>query len=195
MNKSELADRYLEDSLESIKQLIKDAFLKGYEAGAANKPSSVNINGMNFVDLGLPSGTLWASPKKKTIGYGMGYPKYSYSEIKDENIPTIHDVEELLKNCKTTTDSHDVVILVGPLGNVLKVYTKDFLTYNGQYANKNPFQGEETPEDANYFWIKSDVSGNTAKVLGIFNDGSICVREHFIGFKLPVFLVKRKEVL
>jgi len=61
MNKEELAEAFLMDKIDSIKSLIKEAFYKGYKQGVLKATLCINIDGIEFVDLGLPSGTLWSS--------------------------------------------------------------------------------------------------------------------------------------
>lgn len=191
MNAEQLAQQYLESNNDRINELIKDAFINGYEEGLKNKPKSISVNGSDFIDLGLPSGTLWAKPQTRTFGYGSGYKKYALSEIANEDLPTIEDVEELMKHCRTIIDTDHLVYIVGPSGNRLKIYTKDFTSKYFDYNNKNYYQGEGAPENGNLFWIKSDVGNDKAKVLAIFDDGSMCIREHFTGYELPLLLVKK----
>lgn len=191
MDVEKLALQFIDTNNDKINALIKDAFIKGFEEGLKNKPNSIHINGSDFIDLGLPSGKFWAKPISATFGYGKGYKTFAFSETANEDIPTIEDVEELKKHCRTIIDTDHVVYIVGPSGKRLKIYTKDYTSKYFEHNNKNYYQGEDVPEDGNLFWIKSDVENDKAKVLAIFEDGSMEIREHFTGFKLPLLFVRK----
>ena len=70
MNKEELAEAFVLDKVDSIKYLVKEAFIKGYEQGVLQASLCVNVDGTEFVDLGLPSGTLWSSCPLWHCNYG-----------------------------------------------------------------------------------------------------------------------------
>ena len=50
---------------EALKQVVADAYMAGYDAGYQDGVDKVAkdsaLEGVEYVDLGLPSGTLWAS--------------------------------------------------------------------------------------------------------------------------------------
>lgn len=55
MNKDELAEIFILDKADSIKSFIKEAFINGYEQGVLQASLCLNVDGTEFVDLGLSS--------------------------------------------------------------------------------------------------------------------------------------------
>lgn len=103
-----------------------------------------------WVDLGLPSGTLWKrNPESKN-----GELKFSYSEacelFGENNLPTMAQWEELENVCKYKW-SDDVMgyVFTGPNGNSLIIYNEQYgiwsrTEYNSSRCyvmDKNPYAG------------------------------------------------------
>ena len=88
---------------------------------------------MNYIDLGLPSGNLWAD-----CNIGANEPLnsgtyYTIDEIGVDNIPTEDDFQELLDNCHYlffTKNGIDVYRFTGPNGNRIYLPATSFM-YNG----------------------------------------------------------------
>ena len=70
MNKEELAEAFVMDKVDGLRSLIKEAYQKGYEQGALQTSLCISMDGIEFVDLGLPSGTLWSSCPLWHCNYG-----------------------------------------------------------------------------------------------------------------------------
>ena len=83
-----------------------------------------------FIDLDLPSGTLWATENEPE--------KYQFNKARKifcEQLPSIKSWEELIKNCRRESDiEHKRLILTGPNGNKLYLPTTDF-NYEGSVCS------------------------------------------------------------
>lgn len=202
MTKEELAQQYADEKTKAFAEAIKDAYLKGYEQGELYVASTINIDGVDYVDLGLPSGTLWAAPKSKLNGFCSSYEMYSFVEANKVNIPIVEQFEELKKNCRTVNHPRPAskqVDIVGLYGQRIEVCTCNYDNpYNG-FTNHNDYQGEgadtwaSDKHSENIFGLKSSVEDGKAKAFKIDDDGDWRVCKHFAGFKLPLFLVKSKQ--
>lgn len=181
MTKDELTEQIINDVISKIQPLVKEAFLKGYELGELQTALTVKVDGVEYVDLGLPSGTLWSKTPFKG-NYSNSYARFCYDDAQKLNIPTKEQCEELLANKKNIT-SGSRVETVGANGQRLITYVSE--SYLGENC-KSP----------NKFWIKGEPdSSHNAPVLTAYadNDGLYKVSSHFTGYRLPVFLVKSKS--
>ncbi len=188
---------YYESHQMQIKELIMNAYEEGYRHGL-KKSHDLTIEGVRFVDLGLPSGTLWSSPVYQ-FPLDCGYYNYvmeSYNDVSDLSIPALEDFQELLQYCKVIfkegSRSGEVVI-VGPSGERIVVETKNHLNRpENPNSHMRLRQGENVPSGINMFWLKSEISGGDAKV-GVIdtNTGTFYHSKHYIGLKLPYLLIKK----
>ena len=87
---------------DALNKVVADAYLAGYNAGyqdGYNKvvKDSVSV-GSEFVDLGLPSGTLWSSDYvKDDNGNAIYVPQENSANYE---IPTYEQFKELMDECK-----------------------------------------------------------------------------------------------
>lgn len=184
MTKEELAEQYANEKAAEFTQAIKEAYLKGYELGELHTASTINVDGVKYHDLGLPSGTLWSEPLDRPLF--SGYRFFTYIEAVKLNIPTVEQFEEL-KKYTGTVNHPNYIDIAGVSGERITVLTKD--------EEKNKHKGENTRYDEPWFWLKSEADGSDAKVARIDNCGILLTGSHFKGYKLPVFLVKNKTEL
>lgn len=105
MNISEQAKTYAEGKVqEALTAVVEKAYSDGYQAGYNDAIEKLNNgvqelegDGITYVDLGLPSGTLWASDYlRDKNGKIVSLP---YIEAAPLNIPTQEQFEELKKYC------------------------------------------------------------------------------------------------
>ncbi len=189
MTKEELAAQYAASKMEEINALLQEAYLKGYEQGGLKVASTINVDGVKYYDLGLPSGTLWSSPLCDQNGYRF----LPYLEAEKLNIPTTNQFVELRQFTRPTVRQIDgcFVEVVG-LTERLPVWVQ-----NGKGYMAKRYEGEGLEQRINAFWLKSSLkNGRTAEALAIRDgDGDMFVIDHFAGYKLPVILVKNKADL
>lgn len=192
----EKANSYVE---ENVNNVLKEAFAKvyadGYRDGYKDREEEISIDLQDdetvFVDLGLPSGTKWSSDYLKDDNNG-DYLPYGKAELL--SIPTIEQWEELQGNCKWEFDIDNAYDLcearcVGPNGNTLRFIRTGKKNINSQSESWEVF-----------FWVKDDKDGNNKSAVHMYNAakggnrkiGVTNIEDFFIGYKLPVRLVKTK---
>lgn len=184
MSKEELAETFVMDKADCIKALIKEAFYKGYEQGVLQTSLCVNMDGIEFVDLGLPSGTLWSSCPLWHCNYGYKLTLFSHVEAEKLSIPDVQQWQELLNYCLFKDD-----MIISPNGMRIGYSWAP----NGHYKMYN--LGEECQEANNMFWLKGDPDSDFLAPTMVFDNNVNGTNKHFSGYKLPVFLVKEKTDL
>ena len=175
MTKEELAQQYAEEKAAEMAELLKAAYLKGYEQGELKVACSISIEGVEYYDLGLPSGTLWSKP------FGSyGYKLFSYNDAsRFDGLPTEAQWEEL-KKCRIYDD-----YIIGCSG--MRIYI------DTSRSNYTDYRGENVPEGYNYFWLKSEMDEKGEAKAGRFNADGLSIVSHFAGYKLPIMLTKKIE--
>ena len=93
----ELSANYAtEKTNEMMSQIVAQAFADGYRMGYKDREDEIPVDlrdgNTEYVDLGLPSGTLWAADYEKEEGNRMYIP---YSRASLLNIPTKDQWKEL----------------------------------------------------------------------------------------------------
>ena len=180
---------------DALNKVVADAYLAGYNAGyqdGYNKvvKDSVSV-GSEFVDLGLPSGTLWSSDYVKKDDNDMTI-YVTQENGADYEIPTYEQFKELMDECKWDQKSeknwtesgfyywHEWAICLGPNGN------KITFEKTGLYEATDSL----TRTSEIFFWLnnKEYFYNNCANItLNSLNIGS---ENMFSGYKLPIRLVK-----
>lgn len=191
MTKEELAKQFAKQKVAELNNLIKEAYLKGYEHGQLDAGVPININGVEYVDLGLPSGTLWSKTSLYYCDYGYRQNRFSYYEAQNLPIPTKAQWDEVQKFC--VFDKENIIGLSGGRIGYKRAPAGYFIRD----------LGEGCEEDKNMFWLKGDIDNENKASTMIYDlkltkNNQITytykgVSRHFIGYKLPVFLVKNKE--
>lgn len=90
MDKSEKLQAYLDAQVEAFASAIEKAYIQGYKDAIdeqARDYIKVVEDGVEYMDLGLPSGTLWAINNPRLV---------TYQESQRLNIPTLEQVQELV---------------------------------------------------------------------------------------------------
>jgi len=183
MNELEKVAEYAEAKLnKALINAIKEAYLDGYKDGCNHVISNKVIeNEVEYIDLGLPSGTLWASDYLRENGDYVFLPKGNAAKF---NLPTKTQFEELISHCEASIETEDSYYMkfLGINGNFIKIRFIEFL--------ENDYM--ENSSSVN-FWIDNDAPENCA-YLGSVGSGFIneihSLQNLFEGHKLPVLLVK-----
>ncbi len=196
MNKEEFANLFVETNFESIKDLLKEAYISGYEQGKIDS-LIYNIDDIQYWDLGLPSGTLWAGPLTIKRSFNS-YKMLSYTDACLLNIPTEEQYKELVDNCQVLFEGNggNSVFIVGKSGKRLQVYTENYMVvqnYPKRFLTDLSCKGEKTPKGENFLWLKSNIDNDHAMVAAVKYNCELSSCKHFTGFNLPVFLVKSKD--
>ena len=194
MNILEQADKYAEGKAnEAITKAIADAYIEGYKAGYKDReeeiPMELRDNKTEYIDLGLPSRTLWSTDYEKLDGDYLYLP---YEKAEYLKIPTKEQWEELKTSCKweyNIDNCHDFIRCrcVGPNGQILKFERTGRIITEGNVDEWEAF-----------FWIEDDSDLNEKNSIHMFNYGKKFNKEigrcelskNFSGYKLPVRLVR-----
>lgn len=184
MDIQEIANSYAEGKAneaitKAIAQAYVDGFKDGYKSGKEN--IKTECEDAEFVDLGLPSGTLWSSDFVKDENGEICY--FTYEEALQYKIPTIEQYNELTSTClrkgfKDNLDQYRGVYFLGTNGNMITFNKTGKLGFN-----------VITNQDISYFWLINDSESNykMSAYLASSNNSKTGV---FCGFKLPVRLVR-----
>lgn len=186
MNIQEEAKKYAKNRIVSvIEQAVAEAYVKGYNAACEelNKEEKrlVEVDGVKFIDFGLPSGTLWSSRLFKD-----GNEKFTYNEAIKYSIPTYDQWQELLNKAIFQVTYFGVKII----------------SVDGLEVEITPTEYDSSGNDAIEFWLKDergDKQSNHSYVIyrSITETKPIYISSllpvcSFKGKKLPILLVKSK---
>lgn len=144
------ANNYTEGN---VIKILKEAFAKvysdGYRAGYLDRedeiPLDLSGNQLEYIDLGLPSGTLWASDY---VRFDSEIRVFPYNVAALLNIPTEVQWKELISKCRWEFKGHKEeckrhIICTGPNG-------KSIIFYKTEVQKENDSADSLIPV---YFWI------------------------------------------
>lgn len=186
MDIQEIANSYAEGKAnEAITKAIAQAYLDGYKDGykSGKENAKIECNDAEFVDLGLPSGTLWASDYLKDTEGKVRY--LPYMEAKGYPLPSIEQWKELEKCCQWIgRDSTNTVDCTGPNGNVISFLLTGYFSSTKKVERR-----------AVYLWLFSKDTDKKNSVCIEYdkdNPGNpfLNLENSFVGFKLPIRLVR-----
>lgn len=198
---NEKAGSYAEENVinvlkEAFAKVYADGYRQGYKDREDEIPVSLRDGNTEFVDLGLPSGTLWSSDYEKIDGKTI-YQTYENAEAM--SIPTNEQCKELLEFCDWESEISSgsmrqlkKIICIGPNGNLIHFQVKGFIT-----SDKIVYELSDS-----VFWIKTDNPNGSERNAVLLNNrdekGLRCrkfsknIVEAFMGYKLPIRLVQSK---
>lgn len=187
----EVANNYAENKTnEVLTSAIAQAYADGYKDGYRDReeeiPVDIRFNTTEYVDLGLPSGTMWAKEFEQN---GDNVQYFPYCEASSLPLPTEEQWNELLSLCKWeftyVNDYTRKYDCIGPNGKVITFKSHGFHKVDGIKE-----QGERI-----YFWLNDPSEEPDKKVVYMFYDrGEIkTISKSFMGFKYPVRLVRVKK--
>ena len=193
MDINEKAKMYAEGkALDAITSAIEKAYAEGYKDGYKDciaktgiEPIEEIVDGVSYIDLGLPSGKKWsfAYLKDKKDFYGNS-KKLTYEQASKYNIPTKDDYLELVKFCE----------MIPKKSPDNKVHKWDFLDkINGKYIEIHKTTADTASSTKEYesfvFWLRDNNPEGDERLCadGSSKDllGKVCM-----GYKLPIMLVK-----
>lgn len=175
----------------AIAQAYEDGYRDGYKDHENKIPVDLRKDEIEWVDLALPSGTLWAKDYMKKDNEILYLP---FDKAKQYELPTLEQWQELFDNCEWEFDDSSSGItlygikFLGRNGNTLYFSTKGYKKFNDIHDVPNYGGGKV------YFWIFNDENEN---------DKTICVQggkrdsipydliSIFPGYKLPIKLIRR----
>lgn len=194
------AENYAEGKVnEVLTQVITKAYLEGYQDGYRDCEAKHSVDILNeegvedddveYVDLELPSGTLWAKDYKTDDNNTRIY--MPHSEANSLSIPTKEQWDELNRVCRFEKERYQSgslkkLKIVGPNGRIL------IFNVTGRFFTDSI---EDTLEC--YMWLKDESNESSDKNAVRFNEYSKReegnISHYFSGYKLPVRLVKQPK--
>ena len=164
MTLEEKANEYALNALESEIDKVKNAYIDGYNV-ARNEllHESIDIDGVTYHDMSLPSGTLWSEIIKYSKDGSNYFLEKPYNLVKEFSIPTKEDWEELEQNTRQT-DFRDCF---------------QYLSKDGVKLNLAHF----------YYWCKSDVNDENEAL--VYKNGTF--KNKFTGESAAIVLVKKMK--
>ena len=173
----EKAEAYAEGkALSAVTSAIEAAYAAGYRDGydeglksRENIPANVVEDGVEYIDLGLPNGTKWATDYLKDENGKIKL--YTYDEARNLNIPTPLQFREFTEYTRgsyhTDSNFHREVKIIGANG---KRFSWDCFDSNNEYK----------------FWLKDMTEKGSERNAAIKTK----IENVFKGEKLPVILVR-----
>lgn len=166
----------------AIAQAYADGYRKGYKDREDEIPVNLRDGNTEYVDLGLPSGTLW-SADFEIDGEDVIY--HPYEDAEKYGIPTKEQFNELLESCKwefkyISSNAREYTC-IGPNGNHIVFSSRGY-----------KLAGTKREIGKIFFWVKSTSEDLTREAVYLYyHSGEIKkLTEMFSGSMLPLRLVK-----
>lgn len=196
MDIQEKAEKYAEGKIqEALNNAVVEAYREGYKDGYKDCEEEIPVdlrdNKTEYVDLGLPSGTLWSADYEKNDDKRLYVP---YGKAVNNNIPTEEQWDELRNNCEFKFID----------GGSRRMHIAKCTGSNGHcihfFYSSVEVSIDENPNIHCGFWLKEDSCAckNYKKVAMIeeikINDNDIPIAKkldsYFMGYQLAIRLVK-----
>ena len=168
----------------AIAKAYSDGYRDGYKDREEEIPVDMRDNKTEFVDLGLPSGTLWAVDYERENGAIKYLP---YDRVSTLSIPTEEQWKELFDTCRwnyrNQSGANKYFICIGPNGNCIRFSCYGSIQ-NGEFA---------TDRDYALFWItdKGNEIQKSCVSMNYFQSMNILQRKLYKGYRLPIRLVRK----
>lgn len=172
---NKLAAEYAQNNSEQILLLLAKAYQEGYEQGVCDSTHKINIDDVEYLDLGLPSGTLWSFPPY-ICDSGWKLKTLPYEQVKNLNLPTREQWDELFQHCRFVDKK-----IIAPNGIRFGYPSRSHIIYT---------LGEQCVKGHNKFWMKADPDDDHKVSVIEFDKDVNTYGTHFTGYRLPFFLVK-----
>lgn len=188
MRLQEKAEQYAKHCLDRFKKEIVDAYIEGYCEGSYDEEQKHAKNedeDSDFIDLGLPSGTLW---REELLHDEDGeIRRLAYNEARDFSLPTEEQCRELMTKCFLVREKYGITFRG-------KDNEELYLTFTDQAEDSN---GRKDP--CIRFWVKGDVDGDLkapclqCSILLLPGAAGYHICRRFVGEKIAVLTVKNKK--
>ncbi len=175
----EIAANYAEGKAnDALDKAIAQAYADGYRDGYKDRDDEILVdlrdNKTEFVDLGLPSGTLWAKDFEKDGDSILFVP---YTQAKRYNIPTREQWEELVSCCEW-----------GLYGQVFRCTGKNGETLD--FPKTGRIMTTYSDGDKSYLWLLEETVENKNSLVCLYSPWNRIIEESFMGYKYPIRLVR-----
>jgi hypothetical protein len=180
----------------AIAQAYADGFKDGYKTRDEEVPVDLRDNKREFIDLGLPSGTLWATDYEKVDDKVEYKP---YPSTGNYKLPTEEQWNELKECCKWEFNFKNIgrgpgysckfviekAFCIGPNGNILTFDSTGYVHVSSLVDRYEIF-----------FWLNVVDENKGKHSVNIYTDSNATYDTHFrcqelfSGYKLPIRLVR-----
>lgn len=167
---------------EALTSAIAQAYTEGHKDGYHDREQEIPMDLRNskteYVDLGLPSGTLWATNYEKEDDRMIYLP---HGKAQSYQLPTKEQWMELYSICKWQrgrVEKLKYIDYIGPNGNELRFYVTGYC------------KGEILLEPNDIFmWLKGDTETSEKDAVQMCGFPATLISK-FSGFCLPIRLVR-----
>ena len=172
-------------ALDAMTAAIEQAYEDGYNDGLKhyeNERLESFVDGIEYKNLRLTSGTRWATGYVMDNGM-IGY--FSYMEASKFSLPTKEDFEELCKECAIDFYNYTnkkCIRFTGKNGEII-----DLLCV------KVPNVTDMNVNDSISFWLKNPGENTEKEYAKIDSSRKVLDGKTFMGYKLPVLLVRKMQ--
>ena len=166
----------------AVAQAYADGYRDGYRDREEEIPVDLRDNKTEYVDLGLPSGTLWSMDYEREDGNILYLP---YIKAVQFNIPTEEQCKELFECCRWT-HTNGIVFCIGPNGNSISFAHSGYKEIDNKTSCYSYIS---------YFWIQDENDEESdKKSVSIHESSGVWkgMSKTFSGYKLPILLVLKK---
>ena len=198
---SEKAKNYADGKvLEALTAAVENAYTDGYKAGYNDAVEKLNngaqkleSDGITYVDLGLPSGTLWTLKYFEDEEENINY--LPYVKAAKLGLPTKEQVDELIEKCRWQGEfSSTRVTFYG--ANCIGATGEKISFYSYGYKENDEIIGAPNYGGGNaYFWIYDEEDGDEKNAVRIYDvengKPKLEIVKIFSGYKLPVLIVRK----
>jgi hypothetical protein len=190
-NLNERAANYAaEKANELLVNAIAQAYADGYRDGVKDRDEGIVSPNLEFVDLGLPSGTKWST---KLIGEDDFADYLAYADAASYGLPTIEQVEELANYCRWQRDFKGQTFYgatcIGKNG-------KEIYIHSWGYKEGDNLRCYGYGADTIFFWISNKEMEGEMEAIKLYNvkdeKPEYEIVKLFSGYKVPVMLVSNK---
>ena len=188
MRLQEKAEQYAKHCLDRFKKEIVDAYIEGYCEGSYDEEQKHAKNedeDSDFIDLGLPSGTLW---REELLHDEDGeIRRLAYNEARDFSLPTEDQCRELMSKCFLVREKYGITFRG-------KDNEELYLGFTDQAEKPNG-----TADACIRFWVLGDVDDDLkapclqCSILLLPGAAGYHICRRFVGEKIAVLTVKNKK--
>ena len=180
---------------DAIAKVYADGYRDGYRDCQNHESVNLRISNTEYVDLGLPSGTLWSAGYEADDDGHILYVPYKNAD--KYCIPTVDQWKELLDYCRFDGEYSSSgtqffgIKCIGANGNSIMFKTQGYMIEE-KLVSKNPIYGGGVV----YFWAFDKEDGIDKNAIIIeprtYPASNKNIIKFFSGYKLPIRLVRKK---
>ena len=189
MTVDEKAKEFAAKFLDDIKEIIVDAYIEGYCEGKYDaeekRYENEDEDDSDFIDLGLPSGTLWR--EDFLSDEDCENMRLAYNEARNFSLPTEEQCRELMSKCILVREKNGITFRGKDNEELYLGFTDQAKKSNGR------------TDACIRFWVKGDVDNDLkapclqCSILLLPNAAGYHLCRRFVGEKIAVLTVKNKN--